>query len=140
VTYTMDKVVEGDRTSSVLPDLLVGDKLLLTVYGEAVAGVDLSGLKSSDVVVHDRGVSVHLPPPQIFFTTIDSTKTRVFSRTTGWFVNADPNLESEVRAKAQHELQDSALKAGILDTARKNAAATLTKLLTGLGFTQVQVN
>jgi Protein of unknown function (DUF4230) len=140
VTYTMDKVVEGERTNSVLPDFLVGDKLLLSVHGQAIAGVDLSQLKSSDVTVDEKSVHVHLPPPQIFVSALDSSKTRVYSRDTGIFVPADQNLESEVRAKAEQELQASALAAGILDTAHKNAASTLTTLLLSLGFENVQVD
>jgi len=140
VTYTMDKMVEGDRTSSILPDFLVGDKLLLNVHGEAIAGIDLSQLKSSDVTVHGKSVTVHLPPAQIFVTALDDSKTRVFSRSTGFFVQADPNLESEVREKAQQQLRDSAQAAGILETARRNAASTVSKLLLTLGFEQVQVD
>lgn len=140
VTYTMDKVVEGDRTSEMLPDFLVGDKLLLSVHGQAIAGVDLGQLKSSDVAVNGKTVHVHLPPAQIFVAALDNGKTRVYSRSTGLFVPADPDLESEVRAKAERELHDSALAAGILDTARKNAASTLTTLLLSLGFEQVQVD
>src|SRR5580698_7428611 len=121
VTYTMDKVVEGDRTSSILPDFLVGDKLLLNVHGEAIAGVDLSQLKPSDVTVKGRSVHVELPAAQIFVTALDSGKTRVFSRSTGFFVQADPDLESEVRAKAEQQLRESAQATGILVTARKNA-------------------
>jgi Protein of unknown function (DUF4230) len=140
VTYTMDKAVEGDRTSAILPDFLVGDKLLLNVHGEAIAGVDLSQLKPSDVVVHGKVVDVHLPAAQLFVVALDSGKTKVYSRSTGFFVQADPDLETEVRAKAEQQLRDSALSAGILDTARKNAASTVSKLLLGLGFEQVQVN
>jgi hypothetical protein len=140
VTFSMDKTVEGDRTSNILPDFLVGDKLLLNVHGQAIAGIDLSQLKPSDVVVQGKSVHVHLPPAQIFVTALDDSKTRVFSRSTGFFVQADPNLESEVRQKAQQELQESAQAAGILDTARKNAASTVSKLLLSLGFEQVQVD
>jgi hypothetical protein len=140
VTYTMDKVVEGDRSNSILPDFLVGDRLLLSVHGEAIAGVDLGALKPSDVTVDGRMVHVHLPPAQIFVTALDNGKTKVYSRSTGLFVPADPNLESEVRAKAQQELQNSAQEAGILDMARKNAAATVTKLILTFGFDQVQVD
>jgi hypothetical protein len=140
VTYTMDKMVEGDRTNAILPDFLVGDKLLLNVHGEAIAGIDLSQLKPSDVVVHGKSVSVHLPPAQIFVTALDSGKTRVYSRSTGFFIQADPNLESEVRAKAEEQLRESAQAAGILETAHKNAASTVTKLLLNLGFEQVQVD
>ena len=139
VTYSMDKVVEGERTSSVLPDFLVGDKLLLSVHGQAIAGVDLSQLKSSDVTVSGKSVHVRLPEAQIFVSALDNGKTRVYSRSTGIFVPADPDLESEVRAKAEQDLRNSALSAGILDTAHKNAASTLTTLLLNLGFEQVQV-
>ncbi len=140
VTYAMDKVVEGERTSSILPDFLVGDKLLLSVHGQAIAGVDLGQLKPSDVTVSGKSVHVHLPPAQIFIAALDNTKTQVYSRSTGLFVPADPDLESEVRAKAEQELRNSALNAGILDTAHKNAASTLTTLLLSLGFEQVQVD
>jgi hypothetical protein len=140
VTYTMDKVVEGDRTSDILPDFLVGDKLLLNVHGQAIAGIDLSDLQSSAVTITGKSAHVHLPPAQIFVAALDSGKTTVYSRTTGLFVPVDPNLESEVRAKAEQQLRDSALAAGILDTAKKNAAATVTRLLQGLGFEQVQVD
>jgi hypothetical protein len=140
VTYTMDKVVEGDRTSDILPDFLVGDKLLLNVHGQAIAGIDLSNLQPSNVTISGKSVRIHLPPAQIFVTALDNSKTTVYSRTTGLFVPVDPNLESEVRAKAEQQLRDSALAAGILDTAKKNAAATITHLLQGLGFEQVQVD
>jgi hypothetical protein len=136
----MDKVVEGDRSSTILPDFLVGDKLMLLVHGQAIAGVDLSQLKSSDVTVNGKSVTVHLPPAQIFVTALDDSQTRVYSRSTGWFIQADPNLESEVRAKAEQELRNSALTAGILNTAQQNADATLTKLLLGFGFDQVHVD
>lgn len=139
VVYTMDKVVEGNRQNAYLPDFLVGDKLLLVVHGQTIAGIDLSRLQASDIQIHEHSIHVHLPPPEIFTTTLDNSKTRVYSRETGLFVAADPNLESEVRAKAQQDLQQSALTDGILNTARKNASATLTTMLLGLGFEQVQV-
>ena len=140
VTYSMDRVVEGASSSSILPDFLVGDKLLLMVHGEAIAGVDLTQLKPSDVTVHGRTVIVHLPPAQLFITALDDSRTRVFSRSTGWFVRADPNLESEVRSEAEEDMQSAALNAGILYTAHNNAATTLTKFLLGLGFNRVHID
>jgi len=140
VVYNMDKVVEGSRENAYFPDFLAGDKLLLVVHGQTIAGIDLSKLQASDVQIHGRQIQVHLPQPEIFATTIDNAKTRVYSRETGLFVAADPNLETEVRARAQQDLQQSAIADGILDTARKNATATLTTMLLGLGFEQVQVS
>lgn len=140
VTYSLDKIVEGERLSAVLPDFLVGDKLLLVVHGEVIAGIDLAQLKSSDVRIEGRNVQVHLPPSQVFVSSLDNSKTCVYSRTTGLLVPEDPNLESEVRAKAQQQIEQAALADGILATADKNARATVTSMLLGLGFAKVTVN
>ena len=90
--------------------------------------------------IRGKTVDLHLPPAQLFITALDDTRTRVFSRSTGWFIQADPNLESEVRAKAEQDLEKSALAAGILNTAHNNAASTLTKFLLSFGFEQVHVD
>ena len=142
VVYSLDSVVEGDRSSPVFPDILVGDKILLVVHGESIAGIDLSKLKPEDVQIDKndpRSIHVSLPPSEVFVTTLDNQHTRVYSRVTGLLVPADANLESDTRAKAQVQLQDAALKDGILDAARKNARATVTTLLYGLGFVRVDV-
>lgn len=137
VTYSLDKIVEGERESPILPNFLAGDKLLLVVHGEVIAGVDLGQLKADDIHVNGQTVQAHLPPAQIFVTALDNTKTRVYSRTTGLLVPEDPNLESEVRAKAQEQIQQAALSDGILATATKNAKTTVTSMLLGLGFQHV---
>lgn len=141
VVYSLDTVVEGDRSGPILPDALVGDKILLVVHGESIAGVDLNQLQRKDVTIDTgtRSIRVTLPAPQIFVTTLDNQHTRVFARTTGLLVPVDPNLETETRAKAQAQLQQSALADGILDAARKNAQATITTLLYSLGFQHVDV-
>ncbi len=137
VVYTMDKVVEGDRTSQYLPDILTGDKLLMIVHGQAVAGVDLSKVQASNVLIDGRNVSIAMPAAELLSVSLDNSKTRVYSRITGLLVPADPNLESEVREKAEADLRQSALDSGILTTAEGNARATLTTLLHSLGFQQI---
>jgi Protein of unknown function (DUF4230) len=143
VVYSIDTVVEGSRSSPVLPDLLAGDRLLLVVHGQSIAGIDLAQLKPEDVRITDKdgGQSIHvtLPPSQLFITTIDNQHTRVYARSTGLLVPVDQNLESDTRAKAEQQLQQAALADGILDTASKNARATVTTLLYGLGFHEVTV-
>jgi len=143
VVYSLDTVVEGDRTNPVLPDALVGDKLLMIVHGNTIAGVDMSKMKPEDVQITEasgeRSIKIALPPSEVFLTSIDNAHTRVYSRDTGLFVTADPNLETETRAKAQQQLQQAALSDGILDAASKNAHATVTAMLEGLGFDHVEV-
>ena len=142
VVYSLDTIVENNKTSPVFPDILAGDKILLVVHGQSVAGIDLSKLKPEDVRIdgpHGRSIHINLPPSEIFSTSIDNLKTKVYARTTGVLVPADQNLESDARAKAQQQLQAAALSDGILDAARKNARASIALLLTTLGFEQVDV-
>lgn len=137
VKFTMDKIISGERESPYLPKFLISDRLLLVVHGEVIAGVDLTALQPGDVSVQGKSVSVHVPSAQILVTRLDSEKTRVYSRDTGLFSSPDPNLESEVRQEAERELQQAALDGGILKSAEQNAGTTVTSLLKGLGFTQV---
>lgn len=145
VVYSLDTIVEGSRSSAVLPDLLAGDRILLVVHGQSTAGIDLSLLKPEDVRITDqsngtRTIHVTLPPSQLFSTSLDNQHTRVYARSTGLLVPVDQNLESETRARAEQQLQQTALTDGILDAATKNARASVTTLLYSLGFQQVEIN
>ncbi len=138
VVYTMDKLVTGAKENPIFPDFLAGDRLLMMVHGEVVAGIDFSNLKPGDVKVDGKRIHLHLPASQVFRTRIDSAKTRVYSRQTGLLVPTDPNLETQVRQEAERQLQEAALADGILQTAQQNAASTISSLLKGLGFEHIQ--
>jgi hypothetical protein len=140
VDYSLDKIVGGERESAYLPDFLVGDKLLLVAHGEVIAGVDLNQLKAGDVSLNNGAVDVRLPRAQILSTRIDNGRTRIYSRTTGLLVAADPNLESEVRLAAEQQITQAALADGILDKARANARTSVSALLSGLGYRTVHVH
>jgi hypothetical protein len=140
VVYTMEKLVTGAKENSVLPDFLAGDRLLMIVHGEVVAGIDFSNLKPGDVSVDGKQIHLHLPAAQVFRTRIDSAKTRVYSRQTGLLVPTDPNLETQVRQEAERQLQEAALADGILQTAQQNATSTISSLLQGLGFEKIDFN
>src|ERR1700687_5914184 len=139
VSYTMDKIISGEHVNAYLPKFLAGDRLLLVVHGEVVAGINLAGLQPGDVLIQGQKVSIHLPAAEVFSTRIDNTKTRVYSRDTGLFSSPDPNLESEVREEAERQLQQAALQDGILKTAADNARGTISGMLKGFGFHEVDV-
>lgn len=143
VVFSLDTVIESHESNPVLPDLLAGDKLLMIVHGQTIAGIDFSKLKPESVQITEggdgRSISLMLPPSEVFLTTLDNAKSRVYARDTGLFVRADPNLESVTRERAQAELQQAALKDGILDAARANARDTVRAMLEGLGFAHVRL-
>jgi hypothetical protein len=140
VVYTMDKLVTGAKENPIFPDFLAGDRLLMMVHGEVVAGIDFSNLKLGDVRVNGKQVHLHLPASQVFRSRIDSAKTRVYSRQTGLLVPTDPNLETQVRQEAERQLQEAALADGILPAAQQNAASTISSLLQGLGFEKIDID
>jgi len=137
VVYTVDKIVTGAKENPIFPDFLAGDRLLMLVHGEVIAGIDFTDLKPGDVRLNGKQIQLHLPAPQVFRTRIDSTKTRVYSRQTGLLVPTDPNLETQVRQEAERQLQEAAMADGILRTAQQNAASTIRSLLQGLGFEKI---
>src|SRR6195256_3043658 len=64
VVYTMDKIVTGEKESVILPNFLAGDRLLLLVHGEVIAGIDFQALKPGDVSVTGKKIRVRLPQAQ----------------------------------------------------------------------------
>lgn len=140
VEYSIDKIVEGNRQAPGIPNFLAGDRLLLIAHGEVIAGVDLAALKKTDIRVDGDTVHIHLPAAQILIARIDNQRTRVYERTTGLLVPADPNLESQVRQAAEQQITQAALNDHILDQAQANAKVTITGLLYALGFRNVDVH
>jgi hypothetical protein len=138
VVYAMDKIVSGEKDNPVLPDFLTGDRLLMLVHGQVVAGIDFARLRAGDITIQRKNIRVRLPQPQIFITRVDEARTRVYSRETGWLVRTDPNLETQVRQEAERQLIGVALQDGILNTAKQNARSTLTGMLAGLGFEKIE--
>ena len=139
VVYSMEKIVSGTQDNAYLPRILGGDRILLIVHGEVIAGIDLGKLDDSKIDIKGARIEIEMPPAELFSTRIDNERTKVYSRETGLFTAPDPNLESEVRREAERQVRQSALEGGILKTAAANARATLSGLLEGLGFETVVI-
>jgi hypothetical protein len=139
VVFGMDKIVTGGQESRYFPKLLVGERLLLIVYGEVTAGVDLGKIEAGQIDVSGKHIVMTLPAAEIFAARIDNERTRVYSRETGLFTQPDPNLESDMRKEAEKQIRQAALDGKILQTAAANARNTLTTFLQGLGFEQVEI-
>jgi len=136
VVFGMDKIVSGGWESAYLPKFLAGERLLLVVYGEVTAGIDLSRIDATDIVVSGPTIRMRITAPEVFVTRVDNERTRVYSRETGLFTRVDPDLESDVRREAERQVRQAALDNGILRIAAANARTTMTSFLRGLGFEQ----
>lgn len=135
--YTIEKVITAETGQGALAALF-GDRLIFVAHGQVIAGVDLSKLHGSDVVVSPGGqVTIFVPAAEIFVASLDDNKSYVYDRQTGLLTKGDPNLETQARQVAQQQIQQAALEDGILKLAQDNAASYLDRLLRSLGFTDV---
>lgn len=117
----------------------VGERLELIARGEAVAGVDLALLGEQDVSVGaDGGVTVRLPPAELWDVHLDEEGSRVASRERGWFAWTDPQLEGLARKEAVRSLRAEALALGIEDQARVGAEDAVRALLLAAGAEHVR--
>ena len=68
VVYSLDTVVESHESNPILPDALAGDRLLMIVHGQTLAGIDMSKLKPDSVQITEtpqgRTIRLTLPPSE----------------------------------------------------------------------------
>jgi hypothetical protein len=140
-TFHMEKVIElTDEQSRLFGLVQAQDRILLVAVGDVVAGVDLSKISDSDVVVDDSGgVRVVLPPPEVLSSAIDERLTHVYGRSTDLLATRKEELEGLARKEAQQQIERGARDGGILERARTSAERTVRALLASLGFRQVTV-
>lgn len=135
--FTIEKVIIKEQGQGAL-GALFGDRVIFVAHGDVIGGVDLSKLVQGDVAVLPNGKAfVTLPAAEIFVTTLDNDKSYVVDRQTGLLTKGNINLETEARQEAQHEIENAALEAGVLDQAQKNTETYLRQLLSALGYTDV---
>ncbi|MGQ0604239.1 MAG: DUF4230 domain-containing protein [Anaerolineales bacterium] len=136
--YTLEKVIRAETAQEFAA--LFGDRLLFVAHGDVIAGVDLSKMQPSDVLVGPEGqVTVIMPAAEIFVVRLDNGKSYVYDRQTGLFTKGDPNLETLVRQSAETELEKGALEDGILNLAQSNAGNVIDRLLRSLKFSNVTI-
>lgn len=138
-SYSIEKIIEAGNEGNFLQDILYGDRILLIAHGKVVAGVDLEEIEEQDVNVEEKTLSITLPPPTIFSSTLDSEKTSVYDRTQGILRNTDKDLESEARQAAEGAIYQAACDGGILIDAKENAVSQITDLFEFAGFTEITV-
>lgn len=131
--YHFSDVIEHSVPYEYLPD----PKVLLKVYGEAVACVDFTRLDSSDIHLQGDSLTLDLPTPEICYSRIDHERSAIVDT---WYTSLyaeGQKLIDEAYVLAERNLTRAALANDILDRAEYEAQQTLVPLLANL--TQKQV-
>jgi len=136
IQYTVEKVITAEVGQNALSPLF-GDRLLFVGHGYVTAGIDLSKLRSQDLVFEDGILMFNMPAAEIFVATLDNDKSYVYDRETGLLTHGDVNLETAARQAAEDQIRQAALDDGILTQAKTNAETFLESLLSKLGYSQV---
>ena len=136
IKFSLEKIITAETRQGIFK-WLVGDQLILVAHGEVIAGIDLKKLDPESLEVRGGVLYVQLPDPEIFVVAIDNEQSYIYDRDTGLFTHGEVNLESEARRAAEIEIEESALKDGILELADQNAESYLGGLFRELGYPEV---
>ncbi len=139
VRWTESVVVTKESGDSSLERFLTGEKIVVVATGEVEAGVDLASLGEDDVEVDGEKVTIRLPEPEVFSSSLDEERTAVYDRDQGILrLRPDDELVGEARREAEAEITATAEENGILDYANSNAEDSIRAFVTTLGFDEVE--
>jgi hypothetical protein len=141
-SYHVERVIDLSSTQRRLFGLVEAeDSILLIAAADVTAGVDLAQLADGDVSVEpERGrATLVLPPAQILSARLDNERTYVHRRETDLLARRRDGLETRARREAERTLRRSAIEAGILERAERNAARTIETLVRSLGYREVEI-
>ena len=133
-----------------LPAALLGERTLFVAVGSVDAGVDLRAIGSDAVTLSadGAGVTITLPPAQVYDAELDLGRSYVYERDEGllnriggvFSGDGGGGYEQEVMVAAEERLNEAARANGDLaERAEENTAAMLESLLRSLGFERVAV-
>ncbi|MGI8909287.1 MAG: DUF4230 domain-containing protein [Rubrobacteraceae bacterium] len=139
VRVTESVPVTRESGGTQLERIFTGEKVLLVAVGEVEAGVDLAKMGREDVRVSGDEVTIRLPEPEVFSTSLDEEETRVYDRDFSIMnLRPDDELVEEARAEAEDEILAAARENGVLDQAQGNAEDSIRAFVQSLGFEEVR--
>ena len=124
VRYNFKDVVEYKKEFTFLPD----SRSVLIVGGEAVGCLDLSKIREQDIVFSDdTTMIVYLPKPEICYSKVDHSKSKILLMENTYFQDAE--LVDEAYKYAEKNIARSANHSGILKQTEVNAERILKPML-----------
>ncbi len=139
VRWTESVPVTRESAGTGMERFLTGERVLLIAVGEVEAGVDLEKMGADDVRVEGKKVTIRLPEPEVFSTSLDEIETRVYDRDFSLLnLRPDDELVEQARADAVTRIEQAARENGILDAAETNAEESIRAFVTSLGFERVE--
>lgn len=133
-------VVDLEKDVPWVPDIIAGERTLFVAAGSVDAYVDFGDLGEDALTVDEaaRTVEVRLPPATLSKPDLDQERTYVFDQERGAFNRIEALFDSpdqrELYVLAEQKIKDAATRTHLTTRAEHNTRATLTTLLTALGY------
>lgn len=136
-SYFLSTVVDTQMPVGALNQV---QRVLLVACGKVDAGVDLSKLEQQNIITNGDQAIIRLPEAEIFTSQLfdDRKCTYVVLREEGILLAPNTVLETAAREAAVANFKETALGNGILEQARLNAENEVRRLLTLLGYRDIQ--
>jgi hypothetical protein len=136
VKYVMEKVViEEDPSQNAIRQLLPDNtRVILVAHGIVKAGVDFSKMKSEDLRVSGKQITLALPKAQITDAYLDEKQTKIIEHNTSFLRDFNKDLEQTARLNAIDDIRRAARSGGILKDADDRARAELKYFFQQLGL------
>jgi hypothetical protein len=136
-SYFLSTVVDTQMPVGALNQV---QRVLLVACGKVDAGIDLSKIEPQNIITTGDKVIIRLPEAEIFTSQLfdDRKCTYVVLREEGILLPPNTVLETAAREAAVANFKETALANGVLEQARNNAEGELRRLLTILGYRDIQ--
>lgn len=137
--YNITKVVKASDDATWFK---IGErKILLSCSGTIKAGIDLSALKETDIMIEKKNISLNLPPAKIISLNIPPENIQLeFQQIGFWRDKYSYAEQNDLMVQAENQIRQTADSIGILQSAEKNARIFLTGFLKRLGYQTVTIN
>lgn len=136
----MKVVIKQEENKTFWNKNLPGTKreLLLVVPATVIAGVDLKGITSEDMVINEETNEIDITLPHAKLIQDPSVQLdKIQGLDKNGLFRADIKMDEgfEKAAEAQEQIRQEAISAGLLDTAEKNAEKVLKEFFKNIGYT-----
>lgn len=138
IKYSFRDVLEHQRKKS-LWGVGISSKTLLIIGAEAVACVDLTKIKKTDIDSSKGRIIVKLPPPEICYIKVDHERSRVYNTEMSMFDDAEDKLVDDAYREAEGYIKNEVEKTDILSEAKENTKKILQPLLTSISNKEIVI-
>jgi Protein of unknown function (DUF4230) len=135
-----DIVVPLEKNSTLWGIPVGSTSLLYVASGSVMFGVDLSKIKSDDIVIDGRSITISIPPVVILHSGLDVSKSKTYQAQSD-LINATDTvlqLQDQAEQEALSKLVAAACDS-VGDVAEQQAKLAITNLVQAMGYNTVTV-